>query len=348
MTESVIIYYFSGTGNSKNVAGWLYENATSIGAKCDLVSISNLEYPIEKPPEDTQVIIISPVHGFNYPPLVLKFITRFPKGKNRIVLMCTRAGLLIGKYNLPGVSGLTFYFSSLILTLKGHKISGMIPVDLPSNWISFHPGLNRPTVDVLYQKNKKKVQILAERIFAGKNVWRGLRDIIQDIIVIPISPAYYLVGRFFLAKTLYASRDCDDCDICLKACPAKGIIKIDNRMYWTFRCESCMKCIANCPKQAIETAHGFVIGYISLASAITGSLLLLFEKYVLSLESGLVKWIIESAILIFLLGVAYRIMHYLMRFKWIERMMVYTSLTKFKFWGKIRIRYYKHGNPVVK
>lgn len=348
MTDKVVIYYFSGTGNSKNVALWLSESAVEKGIDCQVINIANMGWHPEDAPQDALIFIVSPVHGFNYPPIVLNFIARLQRGSSRIVLMCTRADLLIGKFNVPGVSGMTFYLSSLILSLKGYKISGIFPVDLPSNWISLHPGLNKHSVDILYEKNCRKVKSISERILAGENVWRGLREIIQDLIVMPIAPLYYLFGRFFLAKTLYASRDCNDCDICLKACPAKAIIKIDNRMYWTFRCESCMKCIANCPKQAIETAHGFVIGYIFLASAITGSLLLLFEKNVLSIESGFIKWIIESAILIFLLGVAYRGIHYLMRFRWIERMMVYTSLTKFKFWGKIRIRYYKHGNPVVK
>ena len=43
---------------------------------------------------------------------------------------------------------------------------------------------------------------------------------------------------------------------------------------------------------------------------------------------------IETALFLLFLGLMYRIVHYLMRFKIFERLMVYTSLTKFKFWGK--------------
>ncbi len=35
-----------------------------------------------------------------------------------------------------------------------------------------------------------------------------------------------------------------------------------------------------------------------------------------------------------ILALLHRIIHYLMRFKIFERLMVYTSLTKFKFWGR--------------
>lgn len=340
MVDNVIIYYFSGTGNSKNVASWLHEVATQMGIACRVFNIAAMERQFDNYPANALIIIVSPVHGFNYPPLVLNFIARFPKGHNRVFLMCTRAGMRIGKYNLPGLSGLTFYLSSLILMLKGYKIKGMIPVDLPSNWVSIHPGLNRPTVDFLYQRNHTKIKTLAPRILSEKGVWKGLRDIVQDTLVMPISLGYYFIGRFLFAKSFYASRDCNDCDLCLQACPAKAIIKVNNRPFWTFRCESCMKCITNCPKKAIETAHGFIIGYLFLASMITGLMFYYFERYIIQIESGFLKWIADSAITILLLGVAYRIIHYLMRFTVIERLMVFTSLTRFRFWGKERARYY--------
>jgi hypothetical protein len=102
-----------------------------------------------------------------------------------------------------------------------------------------------------------------------------------------------------------------------------------------------MKCIANCPKKAIETAHGFIIGYLFLASMLTGLMFYYFERYVFQIESGFLKWIADSALTILLLGIAYRIIHYLMRFSFIERIMVFTSLTRFKFWGKERLRFFK-------
>lgn len=340
VVDNVIIYYFSGTGNSKNVASWLSAIAGQMGMPCRMLNIAVMERQFDNIPANSLIIIVSPVHGFNYPPLVLNFIARFPKGHNRVVLMCTRAGMLIGKYNLPGLSGMTFYLSSLILSLKGYKIAGMVPVDLPSNWVSLHPGLNRPTVDFLYERNHKKVRTIAQSVFSGKGVWTGLRDIIQDILIMPVSLGYYFIGRFLFARSFYASRDCNDCDLCVQACPAKAIIKIDNRPYWTYRCESCMRCITNCPKKAIETAHGFIIGYLFLASSLTGSLFYYFDRYVFVIESSFLKFIADSAVTILLLGVAYRIIHYLMRFSFIERIMVFTSLTRFRFWGKERIKFF--------
>jgi ferredoxin len=249
--------------------------------------------------------------------------------------MNTRAGMLIGKYITPGLTGIAFYFSSLILTLKGYSIQAMFPVDLPSNWISVHPGLNTRTVKYLHDKNKERVTAFANRVLAGKKDFRSVHEIIQDVLVSPISLAYYFFGRFFFAKTYYASRDCDNCDICIKGCPVKAIIKVDNRPYWTFDCESCMKCMSNCPKKAIETAHGFVIGLMLVFYSV---LLALFYKYFellfFAIENKTLKFVIENLFVLSFLALGYRIMHYCMRFRLIERIMVYTSLTKYKFWGR--------------
>lgn len=332
----LIVYYFSGTGNSKNVAMWLSDVAKEQNIECQLINIGQIDrLSIGQPDADALIAFISPVHGFNYPPVMLHFIMRFPKGKNKVLLMNTRAGMLIGKFITPGLTGIAFYLAALILKLKGHSIKAMFPVDLPSNWISVHPGLNAKTVKYLHEKNKERVTAFANRVLSGKSDFRSVREIIQDIVISPISLGYYFIGRFFFAKTYYASRDCDNCDICIKGCPVKAIIKVDKRPYWTFDCESCMKCMSNCPKKAIETAHGFIIGLMLFNYFV---LLGLFNKYFallfFAIENEMLKFVVENLLIIFLLAAGYRIVHYCMRFRVIERMMVYTSLTKYKFWGR--------------
>ncbi|NJK96332.1 MAG: hypothetical protein HC905_16735, partial [Bacteroidales bacterium] len=142
------------------------------------------------------------------------------------------------------------------------------------------------------------------------------------------------IGRFFIAKSYYTSSDCNDCDLCIKSCPVKAIIKIDNRPYWTFKCESCMKCMSNCPKKSIETAHGFVAVVILVFSLIMPLFYLYFDKVFFKIENGILQFLLETAIFFILIALLYRIMHYAMRFKIFERMMVYTSLTRLKFWGR--------------
>jgi Pyruvate/2-oxoacid:ferredoxin oxidoreductase delta subunit len=336
MYKQLIIYYFSGTGNSQKVALWLSQVAKELNIETAVVNIVNVDcLHIPAPASDALVVFVSPVHGFNYPPIMLHFIRCFPKGRNNVLLLNTRAGMLIGRWITPGLSGVTFYLSGLRLKIKGYKIKAMYPVDLPSNWISVHPGLNHRTVTYINNTNKERVKAFAHKTLAGGVNFKALFEIIQDILISPISLGYYFVGRFLFAKTFFASSDCDNCDACIKNCPVKAIVKIESRPFWTFRCESCMRCMSNCPKKAIETAHGSIIGYSLIYSLV---ILVLFYKYFslwfFPIENEIVRWVIESLLYIALLTVWYRVTHYLLRFKWFERIVVYTSLTKFKFWGR--------------
>ncbi len=333
--KRITIYYFSGTGNSENVARWFSDCAAKRSIPCAVTRITDIDRTaIPLPHDDALLVFVSPVHGFNYPPIMLRFIRRFPRSRNRVLLMNTRAGMLIGSWNVPGISGIAFYLSALMLKMKGYSIAGMVPVDLPSNWISIHPGLNERTVRRLHEKNKEKVMACAEKVISGKRDFRALRDIVQDVIVSPLSLGYYFIGRFMFAKTFYASKDCNGCDVCIKNCPARAIIKVDTRPFWTFNCESCMRCMGSCPVKAIETAHGFIIGYLLFSSTLTGLVIAGINRFLWTTGNGIIRPAVDVLLFLFFLGVLYRLIHYLMRFRFVERIMVYTSLTKYKFWGR--------------
>ena len=333
--QNIIIYYFSGTGNSKQVAKWISEFAAARSIDCKLFDISKTDISqLEPLDSNALIIIISPVHGFNFPKITLDFIAHFPKGKNKLVLMNTRAGMKIGSFITPGLTGIAFILSSLLLKRKGYKIVGQIPFDMPSNWISIHPALNERTVKFIHQKNYDRVKKHSDKIFAGKKDFLALRDLIQDILIAPISLGYYLVGRYAFAKTFYASYKCDNCDICIKQCPVKAIEKINNRPYWTFNCESCMKCMNSCPKRAIETAHGLFIITIFLISTLSSLILtpLLPESGI----NDLIRFLIVNSVLMAFLWILYKAQHLIIGKKFAGKMIAFTSLTYYKFWGRYK------------
>ena len=333
--SELLIFYFSGTGNSKQVAKWISEFAVARSIDCKLFDISKTDISqLEPLDSNALIIIISPVHGFNFPKITLDFIAHFPKGKNKLVLMNTRAGMKIGSFITPGLTGIAFILSSLLLKRKGYKIVGQIPFDMPSNWISIHPALNERTVKFIHQKNYDRVKKHSDKIFAGKKDFLALRDLIQDILIAPISLGYYLVGRYAFAKTFYASYKCDNCDVCIKQCPVKAIEKINNRPYWTFNCESCMKCMNSCPKRAIETAHGLFIITIFLISTLSSLILtpLLPESGI----NDLIRFLIVNSVLMAFLWILYKAQHLIIGKKFAGKMIAFTSLTYYKFWGRYK------------
>lgn len=333
--KKIIIYYFSGTGNAKNVALWFSQVASENGIESQIHNIAQIDRrSIDQPEPGALIVFVSPIHGFNYPPIMLNFLLHFPKGKNKVVLMNTRAGMLIGKFITPGLTGIAFYLAALILFIKGFSIKAILPVDMPSNWISLHPGLNKRTVIYLHQRNKVRVETFARKVLNGKWHFKALIEA-YDLLLAPIALGYYVAGRFILAKTFYASSDCNNCDLCIKVCPVKAIVKIDDRPYWTFNCESCMKCMSNCPKKAIETGHGYVAAFVFLFSTIIlVAFYKLFDLYFFPIENSIIRMAAESALSIGFIAIWYRLIHWLLGFKSFERIIVYTSLTKYKWWGR--------------
>jgi ferredoxin len=334
--QRLFIFYFSGTGNSRNVAHWLAEEAQKHSFETHSFYVAGLEtIPPEVVDEQSVIAFISPVHGFNYPPVMLKFLSRFPRGKAKVLLLNTRAGMLIGKWVTPGLSGITFYFAGVLLAIKGYRIRAMFPVDMPSNWISLHPGLNAKTILFLHQKNKIRVEEFAEIVFSGKRWFKSLREMIQDVVIWPVAVLYYFVGRFILAKTYYASNSCNNCGLCIRECPVHAISEINGHPFWSFNCESCMKCMGNCPTKAIETAHGFVVG-VYLIYAFVASVFFYgyFTQFIPIIQHPVLKFVLNNLIFISILLLGYRLIHILLRFKLVNKLMIYTSLTHYKWWGR--------------
>ena len=331
--QKITIFYFSGTGNAKRIAQWYSEFAAMKGVESSLYDIANCKnLNLTSLIENRLIFIISPIHGFNYPKITLDFISHFPKGNNRIVLMNTRAGMKIGKFITPGLTGIAFIIASILLRLKGYNIVGQIPYDMPSNWLSLHPALNEKSIKFLHQKNINRVEKDSDTIFSGKTNFKSYRDLIQDILISPIAFGYYFIGRFAIAKTFYASAACDMCGKCIKQCPVNAIKNINNHPFWTFKCESCMHCMNICHKRAIETAHGLII----IVSILSSLVFTLFIESILKIdiESSWIRMTIWSLFFMVIIWVMYYLQHFLLRFKLISKLITLTSLTHYKFWGR--------------
>ena len=343
--DQLILYYFSGTGNARNAAIWIEDFAKKEGVKTQLINIDRLEVvDIPELSDKTLIGFFFPTHGFNAPPIVLKFLLKFPKVKNvDTFVLNTRGGLKLHKFFIPGISGAAQLLPALILMFKGFKIVGMQPLDLPSNWIILHPGLREKVVNSIYERCKGIVDNFANGLLNGKRKYKALLSLPIDIALMPIALGYYFIGRFFLAKTLVATDACNNCEKCINHCPVEAIKMTNNRPFWKYNCESCMRCINVCPQRAIETAHAFSGILILISLLIISPILIVGLKYL-----GILDWINQSVItrnlwsiadyVIYLLFffLSYRVLHYLMRFKFINRIITYTSLSKYKFWRRYK------------
>ncbi|QGY45275.1 hypothetical protein GM418_16825 [Maribellus comscasis] len=338
MIDNLKIYYFTGTGNARAVANWIAEYFSENKIETEITKISpSLRVGADEVGKNSLIGFCYPTHGFNAPPVVIDFLLRFPKQKNKVFLINTRAGMKLSKLFTPGMSGLAQLLPALILKLKGFRIIGMQPMDLPSNWISIHPGLREKVVESIFMRCKRITQNVAVKLITEKQFFKGLLSLPLDLMVSPISIGYYLFGRFALAKTYIAGNKCDGCRICEKQCPVQAIQIKNNRPFWTKKCESCMHCMNICPRKAIQTPHLFVAVVWWLIFSIIPLFLtskLAPKDSFLHAHFNLVFWttiFITGLPFVFL---SYKVLHFLLRYRLFNWLITYTSFTRLPFWRR--------------
>ena len=341
---NLILFYFSGTGNARFAAQKIATLVRDKQVEATVYNIAEVKRDYPEIPEDALIGFCYPTHGFNAAPSLLNFVFRFPKGKNRVFLLNTRAGLKAGKVHISGIGGLALWLPALFLLFKGYKPIGFRPLDLPSNWILLHPGLTKNAVKFIVRRCEKTLEKFTEKILSGKPVLNGLLWLPLDIAVSPIAVGYYFFGRYALAKTFFANYNCNNCGLCIKNCPVQAIKLLDERPYWSYDCESCMQCVNNCPQRAIEVAHGFSFFIWWLAfSVVPAAILKTLVKYGVITSEFLheyIDWLFNGTV--FLTGLiviffGYRILHYFLRFRWFNKIITYTSFTHFKFWNRYKM-----------
>jgi len=338
------MFFFSGTGNARNVARWMVDAWRERNQMVEAVDLSGGGVDTIEIGPDDDIGLASPTHGFNFPPITLRFLFAFPRTthRNRVFIINTRGGVRLFGVHVPGLSGVAQLLAALVFLLKGYRVVGMRPIDLPSSWISLHPGLREDTVQAIYDRCEAIARRSAHRLLDGRRDLRALFDLPQDLLLGPIALGYYLVGRYFFAKSFIASAACDGCGTCVKQCPVQAVGLVAGRPFWSHRCESCMRCMNHCPKRAVETAHGFVAGFLFLFYAAMWALIYPAVRPVASALSDaavvapLARFVLETALMLVALFLSYRLLHCGLRFRVIERLTVLTSLTHFRFWRRYR------------
>ena len=273
-----MIFYFSGTGNTKWAASKL-----AAATREDLISIApymraddsshNLAEPFILK-ENERLGFVFPVHGWRVPKLVREFISKMkilrePSDatggnkakaddclKNRPFAYCVcTAGDSIGLTieNLNEVISQNPSLQALGIT----KVSSSYSLIMPESYI----GLPFMDVDPKEREIRKKenaaqeLAVVCEEIFDRKE---GISRLVKGPI-----PWFFtkVVGGFFenvliTDKRFHVEKDrCVKCGICANVCPVGGI-KGGHGEYpvWLHHkdCLTCFTCYHHCPHHAIE------------------------------------------------------------------------------------------------
>lgn len=240
--KKVILYYFSGTGNTRLCAYHIAEHFKSLGWDVTL-----FEYFYNKinniiDPSDYDLIGFGyPIHAFNPPEVFYKFLKLLP--------ICNKKYFIFKTSGEPfALNSASSYKSYRLLKRKKYEYIMEHHFIMPYN-IMFR--YKDEVVKQQYMYLDPLCNMLVKRLANGE-------------IDKPHFNLFYIFVSFILRIEWLAPKInapfckikpylCNECKICLNSCPTHAIyINKNGQIKFNKNCSLCMRCVMNCPTNAIE------------------------------------------------------------------------------------------------
>ena len=238
-----MIYYFSGTGNSRYVAEQL-----SLQTLEEIRMITEVDAALERLSGDS-VGFVFPVYSWGVPPIMIDFIDRLPDSfwtevkVSQLPLWCVMT--------CGDEVALAPEMLMKLLKSKGVELESIWSVIMPNNYVLL-PGFDVDSRDV----ERRKLQEAPARI---KEISKGINQHSRTVDVTRGSMAwmktklvYPLFKKWGIFPKKWKSTDaCVGCGICARACPLGNVNMQDRRPTWGCDCCSCLACYHSCPRHAV-------------------------------------------------------------------------------------------------
>ncbi|MHA1343309.1 MAG: EFR1 family ferrodoxin [Promethearchaeota archaeon] len=243
--QSICIFYFSGTGNTKIVTNLFKEEFEKKGIYVKVIAIEDL-FKKNVPLEIKKYDLLGfghPVHAFNAPKFFFNFVNSLPKVKNKDVFTFKTAGDPI--FNSGATTMLRKH-----LKRRGYKVFNENLIVMPANvFIKY----NNEFVKQLYNTAIKKVKKMSEDILAKKKKLQK-NNIFLSIFTFFFSRMESL-GTKSLGKYFKVLDTCTLCKLCVNICPTDNIFEEDQKIKFGEKCTFCLRCVYSCPKNSISLRY---------------------------------------------------------------------------------------------
>lgn len=237
--SNIKIAYYSGTGGTELAAKSFQSHLKAKGSICTIEKITD---GITKNQSNYDLLLLLfPVHAFNAPDAVYKWIDGLPTGNQipAVVLSVSGAGEVCP--NTACRLG-----SIKRLAKKGYQVIYNRMIVMPSNWVASTPSplpyllmqalpivVNQITSDLMLGISKKTKPLWIDRIFSAMG-------------------RLETYGGHYWGKRIKVLENCTRCGWCAKQCPAGNITMLHGKPTFGTRCHFCMKCIYGCPSKALQ------------------------------------------------------------------------------------------------
>lgn len=238
-----MIFYFSGTGNSRWVARQLSKaQQEELIFIPQALSQGSKEFELK---QDEKVGFVFPVYSWGPPTIVLEFISK-------LTLLNYQSQYVFFVCTCGDDTGLTRQEFCHALEARKIKCNAGFSVTMPNNYVLL-PGFDVDGRAVEQRKLSEAIPAVKrvnEQISGGCcefHCHEGSMPWLKTKILNP------LFNRFCIsAKPFHVTNECVGCKRCEKVCPVGNVVVVGWKPLWGRNCTSCLACYHICPKRAVR------------------------------------------------------------------------------------------------
>lgn len=235
------ILYFSGTGNSLQVA----EDINNELKKFDLIKISSLTEEEKVFVEADSLGIIFPVYYSRLPLIVEQTVKKLEFHTIPYLFAVATNG---------GAPATVLKKLDKILKEKDVRLNSGFLLKMPKNHIFEYDTAPVKPENGIFKEEKKKIKRISDIIRAKENCKLEISKLIIDTVIDKVftKTTNRIFEKLHMKDTEFWVNDsCISCKTCERICPVNNI-KFTSEPIWMHHCERCTACIQLCPKEAIQ------------------------------------------------------------------------------------------------
>ncbi len=229
-----MVYYFSGTGNSKHAAEIIAEKTNDTAVNI----VDALRNGIDSSIKSEKTGIVFPVYFWGLPEIIKRFASNpdFQKSLGKYVYCVITCGASTGTAD------------KMLENLIGRKLDYSFSLKMPDNYVVMYDPCEKEKAKKYLRHADKEIEIICDDI--NKNATKNNSGNKGKILSIFISKLY---NAFRNTKKFSADSKCISCGMCAKNCPDNAIEIKNGKPVWVKpKCQHCTACINCCPVNAIQ------------------------------------------------------------------------------------------------
>ena len=231
-----MVIYFTGTGNSRYLAGLIasrledkvvsMNDRIKLGIKDDVLS-------------EKALVIVSPTYCYHLPKTVTDYLESVKISAPKIYFIMTCGA---------GIGGAGAYNAKIAET-KNIPYGGTKAVVMPDNYIAMYEASSYDVAQSILDGIPATADEISEAIKAGESFSMKKSGLSAGISKLG---AKVFNGMMINTAKFAADDNCTGCGSCANICPMNNISIENRKPKWGDSCVHCIACMSFCPRNAIQ------------------------------------------------------------------------------------------------